>query len=222
MNQHALMESVGWTSESVPDNWTDPEVHPTIAAESAVSLDEVLRRDPAESRPSTPVWPLPAVIVGRLAGIAADGGPLVDFEGNPTGRPLVARSTGTVDTAAIGCAVALLFENGDLARPIIVGAIGCGAAVSAAPAGRRDARTTGDAERLEGRSHCGRRARDAYRGKGNRTPLRQGRHHADPRRQGHHPRGLSPQPFLRRESDQGRLRADQLRRFFTTSQSWNF
>jgi hypothetical protein len=151
MNQHALMESAGWTSGPVRDQWADSDVHPAIAAESAVSLDEVLRRDPAESRPSTPVWPLPAVIVGRLAGIATDGGPLVDFEGNPTGRPLPARSTGTVDRAAIGCAVALLFENGDLARPIIVGAIGCGAAVSAAqPAGGTPApRETPSALRVE-------------------------------------------------------------------------
>jgi hypothetical protein len=87
----------------------------------AMSLDEVLRRQPEAAPRPAPLWPLPAVIVGTLEGIAADGTPLVDFEGNRAERPLPARTTGGVDPAAIGSAVALLFENGDLARPIIVG-----------------------------------------------------------------------------------------------------
>jgi hypothetical protein len=93
------------------------------AEQPAMSLDDVLARQPDPSRASKPVWPLPAVIVGTLEGVAPDGQPLVDFEGNTIGRPLAARSTGAVDTETIGSAVALLFENGDLARPIIVGVV---------------------------------------------------------------------------------------------------
>jgi hypothetical protein len=92
-----------------------------LAVAPAMSLDEVLSRQPEEARRPAAVWPLPAVIVGTLEEIAEDGTPLVDFEGNRTERPLPARSTGSVDAAAVGSAVALLFENGDLARPIIVG-----------------------------------------------------------------------------------------------------
>jgi hypothetical protein len=89
----------------------------------AMSLDDVLSRQPEPAAQNKPVWPLPAVIVGTLAEVAADGQLLVDFEGNRSGRPLAARSTGSVDAAAAGSTVALLFENGDLARPIIVGLI---------------------------------------------------------------------------------------------------
>ncbi len=39
------------------------------------------------------------------------------------GRTLPARSMGSVDSATVGCAVALLFEDGDPARPIIMGMI---------------------------------------------------------------------------------------------------
>src|ERR1700752_2228428 len=89
-----------------------------IVDEPAMSLDDVLSRQPESIRQPAPVWPLPAVIVGTIEGIAAEGAPLVDFEGNRIDRPLPARSTGAVDGLAIGSAVALLFENGDLALPI--------------------------------------------------------------------------------------------------------
>ncbi len=106
-----------------------------LAEESAMSLDDVLSRQAEPAAPPKGIWPLPAVIVGTLTAIAADGAPLVDFEGNRSGRALPARSTGNVDSAAVGSAVALLFEDGDLARPIIVGMIhGAEATLSAAPA----------------------------------------------------------------------------------------
>jgi hypothetical protein len=100
---------------------------PLAAEEAAMSLDDVLSREPMEfARPSTlakPTWPLPAVIVGSVTGIREDGIPLVDFDGNETGRPLAARSTANVDSTAVGREVAMLFEGGDLARPIILGMI---------------------------------------------------------------------------------------------------
>jgi uncharacterized protein involved in type VI secretion and phage assembly len=90
-----------------------------------MSLDEVLSRQPAPASRPAPVWPLPAVIIGTLVEVAPDGAPLVDFDGNRTARPLPARSMGSVDCSAIGSAVALLFEDGDPARPIIMGLIHC-------------------------------------------------------------------------------------------------
>ncbi len=72
------------------------------AEEAAMTLDDVLSRQPEPTASSKPVWPLPAVIVGTLQGLAADGAPLVDFEGNRTGHPLPARSTGGVDASAVG------------------------------------------------------------------------------------------------------------------------
>ena len=64
-----------------------------------------------------------AVALGTLAGIDAAGGVLVDHPGNPTGRPLVALATVALGAAAVGRAVALLFIDGDPARPLIVGLI---------------------------------------------------------------------------------------------------
>jgi hypothetical protein len=48
---------------------------------------------------------------------------LVDFADNPLGRPVAARTTTSIDSAAIGGAVVLLFEDGDPARPIMVGVV---------------------------------------------------------------------------------------------------
>jgi hypothetical protein len=123
-----------------------------LVEESAMSLDDVLSRQPEEAARSKPVWPLPAVVVGTLAGMAPDGQPLVDFEGNRTGRPLPARSTGSVDPGAVGSAVALLFEDGDLTRPIIMGMIqSMEAAIGAeppAPSSALKVETTADGERV--------------------------------------------------------------------------
>ena len=110
-------------SQSAPGS---PADLPLVAEESVMSLDEILSCEPLETaRPSSSkaTWPLPAVIVGAIVGIAEDGMPLVDFCENKAGRPLAARSTAAIDLNMVGCEVALLFEGGDLARPIILGMI---------------------------------------------------------------------------------------------------
>jgi len=66
---------------------------------------------------------IPAPVVGRLISIAADGGALVDFPGNPFGRPVGARTTTPLEISAVGNEAVLLFENGDPSRPIVVGAL---------------------------------------------------------------------------------------------------
>jgi hypothetical protein len=92
-----------------------------LAEKPVMSLDDVLSSQPDVEPQRNAVWPLPAVIVGTLVEIAADGQAFVDFDGNRTGRALAARSTGSVAAESVGSSVALLFENGDLARPIIMG-----------------------------------------------------------------------------------------------------
>jgi hypothetical protein len=66
--------------------------------------------------------------VGRLVGVAGDGAPLVDFDGNPS-APVVARVAvaslpNLVQAADIQTCVVLVFENGDPSRPLIVGVMG--------------------------------------------------------------------------------------------------
>jgi uncharacterized protein DUF6484 len=63
------------------------------------------------------------VVIGGLVGLTEEGAPLVDFPGNPHDRALVARMTAPLSPDDIGREVALLFEDGDPSRPILVGAI---------------------------------------------------------------------------------------------------
>ena len=64
-----------------------------------------------------------APIVGRLVQCGADGAALVDYPGNPFGRPVAARTTTPLELGSVGSEAVLLFENGDPAKPIVVGAI---------------------------------------------------------------------------------------------------
>jgi len=74
------------------------------------------------SPPPPPAPRFLAPVVGRLVR-GGPAGAAVDFAGNPLGRPVVARTTTPLDAAAVGGAVVLLFEDGDPARPIVVGVI---------------------------------------------------------------------------------------------------
>ena len=63
------------------------------------------------------------IIIGSIAGIDAQGQPLVDYPENPSGQPSVAMTTLGITVAYIGRNVALLFANGDALRPVIMGLI---------------------------------------------------------------------------------------------------
>ncbi len=72
-----------------------------------------------ETAPAAPN--LPQVVIGRLADLAPDGTPLVDFPGNVEEAPLAALSAAAIGTEAVGQEVALLFADGDPRRPFVVG-----------------------------------------------------------------------------------------------------
>lgn len=70
---------------------------------------------------AAPRWP--EVVIGILDGFDAAGRPLVDYPGNAAGAPLPALTTALYGADAVGRQVALLFAEGDGARPVIVGLV---------------------------------------------------------------------------------------------------
>ncbi|MER9136965.1 DUF6484 domain-containing protein [Mesorhizobium sp. M0830] len=62
------------------------------------------------------------VVIGLLIGFE-NGAPLVVFVGNPRETAIAARSLTELDLSAIGSELALLFEEGDPTRPLVVGRI---------------------------------------------------------------------------------------------------
>ena len=63
------------------------------------------------------------VIIGTLTGLDHQGKALVDFTDNPKDRAITAISTSPISLQHSGRQVALLFDNNDLEKPIIVGLI---------------------------------------------------------------------------------------------------
>jgi len=70
-----------------------------------------------------PALRLDGVVVGVLLGLAPDGSPQVAYPGCPAAAGLAARSTTALDAGAIGCPLALMFEGGDPALPLVIGRI---------------------------------------------------------------------------------------------------
>ncbi|MEO1017632.1 MAG: DUF6484 domain-containing protein [Pseudomonadota bacterium] len=63
------------------------------------------------------------VVIGVLMGFSEGGEPLVVFPGNRSEAAVKARSTAALTQDHVGRDMALMFENGDPARPLIVGPI---------------------------------------------------------------------------------------------------
>jgi hypothetical protein len=70
---------------------------------------------------AAPRWP--EIVIGILDGFDGEGRPLVDYPGNEAGAPLPALTTALYGADAVGRQVALLFADGDGARPVIVGLV---------------------------------------------------------------------------------------------------
>jgi hypothetical protein len=62
-----------------------------------------------------------ASIVGVLVGFTSSRKPLVDFSKNEASQPLVARTTVPLSNSQVGSEVVLIFDEGDLDKPIILG-----------------------------------------------------------------------------------------------------
>lgn len=83
---------------------------------------DLLRLQSVSAMPLPPRGGVPnGAVIGRLAGFAEDGAPLVDFPTNSSGQPVPARTVPPLTTNDRGRGVVLLFEQGDAVRPIILG-----------------------------------------------------------------------------------------------------
>lgn len=63
------------------------------------------------------------IIIGTLVSIDDNGQAQVDFPQNPTSKPLTAMSTSVLTQQQVSRQVALLFNQGDLSKPIVMGLI---------------------------------------------------------------------------------------------------
>lgn len=92
-------------------------LRPLLEATDA-PVDSSRGQTPQTSRPV----PIAGPVVGELLAITADGStPVVRFAGGHAAVP--ARSTVDLHGAHVGAQVVLLFEEGDAARPIVVGVL---------------------------------------------------------------------------------------------------
>ena len=63
------------------------------------------------------------IIIGVIVDIDSQGRPLVDFQNNPSTEPINAMSTIALNKNHVSRQVALLFSNGDIRQPVIMGLI---------------------------------------------------------------------------------------------------
>jgi hypothetical protein len=93
------------------------EQAPARKTESTV-LDDVLK---SEVSASPLVGKVEGVVIGFIAGIESTGVPLVDFPANPDGVYLPARTVVAVAEGEIGREVVLMFEDGNVRKPVVLG-----------------------------------------------------------------------------------------------------
>ena len=71
----------------------------------------------------SPFLPPAGVIIGKLVSVNPQGVAEVDFPGNALSKPLCARTTISLENTHTNQEVALMFENGDFRKPIILGVL---------------------------------------------------------------------------------------------------
>jgi len=87
-------------------------------------LRPLIESSPAKTSQPAPLVDPSSVVIGELIGMTEeDHIPLVNFLGSPTKAPIPALSTIQFVTDDVGTQVALLFEGGDLNKPLIIGKI---------------------------------------------------------------------------------------------------
>jgi hypothetical protein len=91
---------------------------------------------------------LDGVVIGVLLGFTAEGAPLVIFPGNRAEAAIAARATCVLAPGDVGRELALLFESGDPARPLVIGRVLRPENVEPAAASRT-VEVVRDGERLE-------------------------------------------------------------------------
>jgi hypothetical protein len=79
------------------------------------------KRGSRRGAPATGVTSIAGVALGEVVEVPSGQGARVDFPGNPAGRAVAAVSTVPVTAADVGRAVALGFQGGDPALPIVLG-----------------------------------------------------------------------------------------------------
>jgi len=87
--------------------------------QNQTDIKDTLEESPTASSDISPG----EIIIGTLVAINNQGQPLVDYSESPSDEPLIAISTHNLDQKLIGRQVALLFANGDLGSPVIMGII---------------------------------------------------------------------------------------------------
>ena len=96
---------------------SEERTHDKASSRTSSLLDLI-----AEGR-SAQAIPAGGVIVGKFAGFDESGSPLVNFVGEVSYEAVVARSMISLQENQIGSDVVLAFEYGDIAKPIITGAL---------------------------------------------------------------------------------------------------
>jgi hypothetical protein len=91
--------------------------------EEPINLSVKEKSDESVIRTEPHGFMIPRVMVGTLAGFEEAGAPLVALGVGTERRPTQARSTVELTVSQIGHEVALVFEDGDLTKPIILGCL---------------------------------------------------------------------------------------------------
>jgi hypothetical protein len=113
-----------------PPTLAAPAVRSELETDGAPLLELVARRTEERHR-------VDGVVIGTLTALSAFGEPQVDFAANASPQSLRARSIGALQPTDVGREVALLFEDGDVRRPIVVGVMDGASRAPAALAERR-------------------------------------------------------------------------------------
>jgi|ERR1700727_3593596 hypothetical protein len=80
------------------------------------------KTEAADAVDASPPATRPAeVVIGQIISVGTDGVPHVDFPDNPAGAPVPALATAPYGDVPPGRAVALMFLDGDPARPLAIG-----------------------------------------------------------------------------------------------------